>query len=641
MRLLMNAPAPTRGAEETTNASWAGKPLVSGSIRALVVIAPVVASWGMSRLLSAFYWRPPGLAGLVVWLLQLVVVGSAVVMLTGRAMRRLLPLATLYSLSVAFPDQAPSRFRVALRSGNVRAMQEQFADVRAHGFADDRTTATTQILELIAALSKHEPRTRGHTDRVRAYTDVIAQEMGLNDAEREKLRWAAMMHDIGKLAVPAEILNKPGRPTEDEWQTLMTHPVIGGEMVEPLADWLGEWRHAASEHHERWDGNGYPRKLAGAQISLAGRIVAVADAYDVITSARSYKKPMSPEAARRELVRCAGTQFDPMVVRAFLNASIGTKRNSIGALGWLVEVPRAFVTVASQGAASAGAVAAAGSLAIASVAITPPPAPAAETVDAARAASHLDGPGMVVSVTAPKSQARASGAVADAGTASAAGAGASGATGPGTSTLVAGATVTTTMRTSTAVGPTTTTVATDAPSGATTPQTPGTTTTSSVAPATTTTAPTTACDALNAGATQLAGADLAGCKVTISSRKLVGVDLTGANLRGADLQGITLDGGTLYAADLTGATFVAATVQGMDLRNSLWSGANLRGATFDTDDLSNAVMTTVILNGSRWTGNTLARTDFTGATGKPPKSTGNTWSSTVCPDGTTSSTACF
>jgi hypothetical protein len=194
------------------------------------------------------------------------------------------------------------------------------------------------IIELVASLGRHERLTRGHTERVRAYSDMIAVEMGLSEADRYLLQWACLLHDIGKLAVAPEILNKNGKPTDEEWASLRRHPEVGGEIVEPLAPWLGEWRLAASEHHERWDGKGYPRGLAADEISLAGRIVAVADAYDVITSARSYKRPMPVEAARAELVRCAGTQFDPDVVRAFLNVAIGRTSIALGPLGWVREV---------------------------------------------------------------------------------------------------------------------------------------------------------------------------------------------------------------------------------------------------------------------------------------------------------------
>ncbi len=116
-----------------------------------------------------------------------------------------------------------------------------------------------------------------------------------------------MLHDLGKLNVPSEILNKPGSPDETEWAILQTHPTAAAELLEPLRPWLGDWINAAAEHHERWDGAGYPLGLAGTEISLAGRITAVADAFDVITSRRSYKESMSAETARQELIRCAGS----------------------------------------------------------------------------------------------------------------------------------------------------------------------------------------------------------------------------------------------------------------------------------------------------------------------------------------------
>ena len=109
--------------------------------------------------------------------------------------------------------------------------------------------------------------------------------------------------------------------------------------VAPLADWLGDWVLAVKEHHEKYDGTGYPRGLAGDEISLAARIVAVTDVFDVITSARSYKAPMSGEAARKELIRSAGTHFDPSVVRAFMNVSMGKLRWVMGPVSWLAEVP--------------------------------------------------------------------------------------------------------------------------------------------------------------------------------------------------------------------------------------------------------------------------------------------------------------
>jgi hypothetical protein len=172
---------------------------------------------------------------------------------------------------------------------------------------------------LVAALSRHDQALRGHSERVRAYSELIADALGLDRGARDGLRWAGLMHDIGKLEIPAAVLNKAGPLSPDEWELVRRHPQTGAEMCAPLVPWLGEWTSAVLDHHERWDGRGYPRGLADIDISLAGRVVAVADAFDVMTSARSYKKPRPVDQAMAELVRCSGTQFDPNVVRAFVD----------------------------------------------------------------------------------------------------------------------------------------------------------------------------------------------------------------------------------------------------------------------------------------------------------------------------------
>src|SRR5205085_7550418 len=141
--------------------------------------------------------------------------------------------------------------------------------------------------------------------------------------QRDRLRWAALLHDIGKLEVPASILNKPDRPDEAEWVQLRRHPETAARLLAPLHEWLGEWKLAAEHHHEHNDGSGYPRGLRGEGISLGGRIVCVSDCFETMTAARPYKTAMSAGAARGELVRFAGTQFDPMVCRSFLNISLG------------------------------------------------------------------------------------------------------------------------------------------------------------------------------------------------------------------------------------------------------------------------------------------------------------------------------
>ena len=200
-------------------------------------------------------------------------------------------------------------------------------------------TTAVEILALVTALSSHDRRTRGHSERVRAYTDLIADELRLPQADRDRLRWSALLHDVGKLIVHVDILNKAGTPTEAEWEVIRRHPQEGRRLIEPLMEWLGEWGHAVEQHHENFDGTGYPFGLVGDQISFGARIVSVADAFEVMTAARSYKSPMSPAAAREELTRCAGTQFDPAIVRAFLDISVGRQRWIIGPLAWLFDVP--------------------------------------------------------------------------------------------------------------------------------------------------------------------------------------------------------------------------------------------------------------------------------------------------------------
>ena len=197
------------------------------------------------------------------------------------------------------------------------------------------------MLTVVGQLTAHDRLTRGHTERVRAYADLIATEMGLTDDERMRLQWAGLLHDIGKLTVPTDVLNKVAKLSDREWSRLRTHPGEGWKMIEPMRGWLGEWARATRDHHERWDGMGYPRGVSGTEISRAGRIIAVADAFDVMTTVRSYKTAMTHEDARAELARHSGTQFDPDVVRAFLGASLAPRqRGKVGT--WLANSPVAL-----------------------------------------------------------------------------------------------------------------------------------------------------------------------------------------------------------------------------------------------------------------------------------------------------------
>ena len=276
---------------------------------------------------STTLWAP-------VWWACLFALGIAVLLVTERLTRRLLPLSALFKLSLIFPDEAPSRFGVALKSNSTRKLERRVAEVRESGFPTEEAKYAETMLELVAGLSLHDRLTRGHSERVRAYTDMIADEMNLPAEEASKLRWASLLHDVGKIFVPSEILNKPGRPTREEWEVLKSHTWKGDELIDPLRGFLGSYSTTIRNHHERWDGDGYPDRLAGKEIPLGARIVAVADAYDVMTSARSYKEPRPAKEARAEIAACAGGQFDPAVARAFLNIGLGRLRFAAGPLSW-------------------------------------------------------------------------------------------------------------------------------------------------------------------------------------------------------------------------------------------------------------------------------------------------------------------
>ena len=194
---------------------------------------------------------------------------------------------------------------------------------------------------------------------MRVFSDMIADELKLPTEARDKMRWSALLHDLGKLTVHPDILNKPGKLSDEEFAVIKAHPIEGDKLAEPLKAWLGPWANSIVEHHEKFDGSGYPYGRSGEEISLGGRIVAVADCYEVITAVRSYKKAASPETARAELARCAGTHFDPEVVRAFLGVSVGRLRMVGGPLAWLAALrssgtsARLAQTVAALGQAVA------------------------------------------------------------------------------------------------------------------------------------------------------------------------------------------------------------------------------------------------------------------------------------------------
>jgi putative nucleotidyltransferase with HDIG domain len=173
------------------------------------------------------------------------------------------------------------------------------------------------ILALANAIAARHAYTADHSVRLTEWAVATAKELGCAEEEIEALRWAALLHDLGKIGVPDELLLKPGPLTEEEWTVMKRHPEIGARIVAPVKK-LSAAASIIRAHHERWDGTGYPDGLKGEEIPLGARILAVVDAYGAMIDERSYRPAKSPEEAVTELKRCAGTQFDPQVVEAFL-----------------------------------------------------------------------------------------------------------------------------------------------------------------------------------------------------------------------------------------------------------------------------------------------------------------------------------
>jgi putative nucleotidyltransferase with HDIG domain len=169
---------------------------------------------------------------------------------------------------------------------------------------------------LAAALEARDHETYGHSQRVINFSLYLGQELGLDQSQMTSLEFGALLHDIGKIGVPDAILHKPAKLTEEEWVKMREHPLQGQQILRGIK-FLEGASYVVAQHHEKWDGTGYPQGLKGERIDLMARIFAVADAFDAITSDRVYRAGRSYEVAAAELDKYAGCQFDPQVVAAF------------------------------------------------------------------------------------------------------------------------------------------------------------------------------------------------------------------------------------------------------------------------------------------------------------------------------------
>lgn len=190
--------------------------------------------------------------------------------------------------------------------------------LRARRQLGDMVGVEDTLLVLAAAIEAKDPYTEGHVGRVGSYASLLSEEIGLSAADRQRLRQAGMVHDVGKVAVREDVLLKPGPLTAAEMEHVRIHPIVGEEICRPLARWPIIFE-AVRSHHERYDGKGYPDGLVGQFIPLAARIVAVADVFDVLTSDRPYRRRLSREQALAVLRRESGRHFDPAVALPFIS----------------------------------------------------------------------------------------------------------------------------------------------------------------------------------------------------------------------------------------------------------------------------------------------------------------------------------
>jgi putative nucleotidyltransferase with HDIG domain len=195
-------------------------------------------------------------------------------------------------------------------------------------YVELRSAFNDTIRFFVGFLEAKDPYTRGHSERVAAYAVEIGEALGLTPRQTEDLEYAALLHDMGKLRVPRYVLTKPGKLDEGEFALIRDHPVSGAEIVRRIP-YLEHLATPVECHHESYDGSGYSAGLAGDAIPMLSRVLAVADSFDAMTTARPYRRAMSEEEAFAELESCAGSQFDPVIVTAWRAERVEAEASSV------------------------------------------------------------------------------------------------------------------------------------------------------------------------------------------------------------------------------------------------------------------------------------------------------------------------
>lgn len=235
----------------------------------------------------------------------------------------LVPLRMSLGLACYPEDGQDLNTLIALADANLYLSKSRGGGTATGAHVDSTYTEDMTVFgmlgSLVTVVDNKDRYTRHHSEEVTEYALLLGKVLGLSDESQRVLRVAGLLHDVGKIGVPDRILRKPGRITDEEYETIKQHTLLGDAIIAAIPD-LSEIRTAIVSHHERFDGTGYPHSLTGDKIPLMARILAVADSYSAMIADRPYRKALSRDEATAELKRCSGTQFDPACVDAFLRA---------------------------------------------------------------------------------------------------------------------------------------------------------------------------------------------------------------------------------------------------------------------------------------------------------------------------------
>lgn len=286
-----------------------------------------VSAGGMpGQLLEPVNYLPLALAGLVYFVVNFALMSVAIALMQNLSIRGAWALNLKWITSVNYLVLIPLGVLIAVvyllvgPAGVILFfLPLLIARHSLQQYVDTRRLLLGTINALVSAVEARDPYTSGHSERVKGYVVATARAMKLPEDLIQSLEYVASLHDIGKIGVRDAVLRKDGPLDPEEWEEIRQHPVIGAAMLEPI-EILDKEVALMRHHHERWDGSGYPDRLAGEEIPIGSRIIAVCDAYDAMTSSRPYRPTRTHQEALEELRRCAGTQCDPAVVEAFASA---------------------------------------------------------------------------------------------------------------------------------------------------------------------------------------------------------------------------------------------------------------------------------------------------------------------------------